>query len=822
MTCCTYKEKVVRKVWALLLTIISTFLAVTQQIAIAQEVPPVLEFPQSGLDNTTTYRGYTTRFFQDTEGNTLQIYIKQNSGRVVNIWADAANESISFSARDGDEDQPASLTWDSPSAKLTAEGKMRYVEYSLISKKTTLELGHFVLNTMRLERDFQYFKKHLQPFDAEPFIPKELPELMKNLERLPKGVRARHLRLLKATNLDELRSRLVPQLERNSKSRVLVEQITFDGKNHLSLEIHVDSNQATIDASQDKILIRSLRSQPIKLTVKVGTDSPSLTPLRSKDIFNSAFFRFSEHAKSERLARQVKSMELLSSREKLMAGIPNYATYFGRDMMMSALMLAPVLKPAMLEHVIASVLKKLTPTGEVSHEEGLGGQAIRENTAKYNKLITEYLQFKTDNVSAKKNLADAENLLEKLQRVTENYHMVDDDFQLPALTALYLMSLEIPNTRKREFLRSPISSEDETTRLTLLLWNLDYVANISSSYVENPAPKNLISFRKLDEHRWHSGSWRDSAVGYANGRYAMDINTIWVPKALESIKKIFATLREIGISTDGLQIFDPQMAGTKLREYAQSSAALDQAIKTWSRAVQHFEVRLSAQEVQRRIRAKLDWLSTEERAYWETVIARGDAGKQDIEFLGISLDEKGQPIPVVHTDVATWLFLNNFTEEILRGEMKPEDVLGRLKMFVVPYPVGLFLEGIGPAVANDVYASLGVWENFKRDLYHSPRVIWGREVNLLFLGLAKQILAAYDAEGRIKDANLGPYVQELRAILEKTLVAVEASGLKHNELWSYRIERERLVPARYATTTDIQLWNLTDLAVQFMLERLKM
>ncbi len=545
---------------ALLLVITGLILMTTNSTAIAQEVHPVLEFPEVGLDDTATYRGYTTRFFQDSEGNTLQVYIKQNEGRVVHVWADAANESISFTARDGDEDQLASLTWDSAEAKLISNGKMRYVEYSLIANKTTLELGHFVLNTMRLERDFQYFKKHLQPFDAEPLIPKELPELIKNLERLPEDVRARHLRLLKATTFDELRSRLVPQIERKSQSRVLVEQITFDGKNHLSLEIHVDSNQATIDASQDRILIRSLRSQPVKLTLKIGTDSPSLTPLRSKDIFNNDFFRFYEHAKSERLARQVKSMELLSSQEKLMAGIPNYATYFGRDMMMSALMLEPVLKPAMLEHVIASVLKKLTPTGEVSHEEGLGGQAIRENSAKYNKLITEYLQFKTENASTKKILADAENLLENLQKVTENYHMVDDDFQLPVLTARYLMSPDIPNTRKREFLQSPISSKDETTRLRLLLWNLDYVAGVSSPYVENPVPENLISFRKLDEHRWHAGSWRDSAVGYANGRYAMDINTIWVPKALESIKRIFVTLREIGISIDGLQVFDPQMA----------------------------------------------------------------------------------------------------------------------------------------------------------------------------------------------------------------------------------------------------------------------
>ncbi len=127
MTCCTYKEKVALKIWALLLVITGLILMTTNSTAMAQEVHPVLEFPEVGLDDTATYRGYTTRFFQDSEGNTLQIYIKQEEGRVVNLWADAANESISFTVRDG-EGQPASLTWDSLAAKLTAEGKMRYVE----------------------------------------------------------------------------------------------------------------------------------------------------------------------------------------------------------------------------------------------------------------------------------------------------------------------------------------------------------------------------------------------------------------------------------------------------------------------------------------------------------------------------------------------------------------------------------------------------------------------------------------------------------------------------------------------------------------------
>ena len=203
------------------------------------------------------------------------------------------------------------------------------------------------------------------------------------------------------------------------------------------------------------------------------------------------------------------------------------------------------------------------------------------------------------------------------------------------------------------------------------------------------------------------------------------------------------------------------------------------------------------------------------------VLAKIGGQKQSIDFLAISLDEKGRPIPLPHTDIATWLFLESLTERIINGEIKSEAVLERLQMFVTPYPVGLFLEGVGPVVANDVYASPDIWEKFENDLYHSPRVIWGREVNLFFLGLAKQIMAAYDSAGQIKEASLDSYVQELRAILKKTLTAVEASGLKHNELWSYRIEGGKLLPVRYATTTDIQLWNLTNLAVQFLLERLK-
>jgi hypothetical protein len=87
-------------------------------------------------------------------------------------------------------------------------------------------------------------------------------------------------------------------------------------------------------------------------------------------------------------------------------------------------------------------------------------------------------------------------------------------------------------------------------------------------------------------------------------------------------------------------------------------------------------------------------------------------------------------------------------------------------------------------------------------------------VNLLFLGLANRITAAAG------DPALGSYVAALEDALERTTKAVDASGLSYNELWSYRIAGDRLLPVRYGTSSDVQLWNTTDLAVEFVLSQL--
>ena len=173
-----------------------------------------------------------------------------------------------------------------------------------------------------------------------------------------------------------------------------------------------------------------------------------------------------------------------------------------------------------------------------------------------------------------------------------------------------------------------------------------------------------------------------------------------------------------------------------------------------------------------------------------------------LEFLAVSLNAAGRPIRIANTDPAMALYLQDLPEARVRRD---------LDVFMRPYPVGLFVARLGPVVANDAYASPAIWEAFRKDQYHSPGVVWGREVNLFFLALAKQIGS---------QASSPSHVAQLNAALRQTLDAVEASGLSHNELWSYRIVNGELAPVRYGSSSDIQLWNLTNLAVQFRLSQL--
>jgi hypothetical protein len=805
---------------------------------------PVLEFPETGLDDLAAYEGYKTRFFRDANGNTLQVYLNTRDGRVVHVWANAANESAAFTVRDT-TGSPASIAWGGPEADTRSDGTNRSVRHLLAAEVGALEIGWFLLGTMRQERDFQYMRWHERPYTDPPFILTELTELISSMERLPADERTRHLALLDANDIAELQSRLEPRVELTADETswsVFVEHTSLDGRNHLTLELRGDPSVATATLSEGRVSIRPSSNERVEFSATVITDADALTPLGRERLFNDAFEDYHERQRRtadsigqisvgepasdpwltgfRRFERQVLGLELLSSEEKLLASLPNYATYFGRDQMMSALMLEPISSVDLQELVIASVLRKLSPTGNASHEEALGGQAIRENAAEYSALIHAWEEAEgNDPDRAAAQLARARERLANLPAVRENYRMVDDDFQLPILVARYLSRSDVPPERKRRFLTSAAGRTQ--SHLDALVRNLAFVTDLARPYAEQPSVANLVSFFHRDDEGWLPGSWRDSRAGYGGGRFAMDVNAVWVPNALEAIANILRAVEQLGLSVEDAVARVPG-GGMTIADYARDPALLDAAIATWHGARKRFEVHLSSDEIRRRVNASLQPLSRAEREFWQRRLTERDVTQRPLSFLALSLDSGGQPVAAVNTDPATALFLGDYTEEILQEASDPTTILEMLDAIMRPYPVGLFIEGLGPVVVNDAYASPEVQQRFREDLYHSPRVVWGREVNLLLLGLAHQIRSAYDASGQLRDESeaFQVYVAELRRALERTEDAVEASGLSNNELWSYRIDGSSLRPVRYGTSSDIQLWNVTDLAVRFLMDGL--
>src|SRR5213596_1014829 len=604
------------------------------QTATQDTVPPYLAFPDPGLDDPAAYEGYATRVYQDASHNAFQVYLKGNTGRVVNLWADAANESVGFTVRDS-SGRPAELAWGSSGAVVTGSARTRSVSYAL-ELPSTVRVGLFLLGSMRVERDFQYAGRDSLPLGTPAFPQSELAELIDHIAKLKTPERARHLSLLGVKTVDALRARLAPSIVLNpslplSASRrggrgvrtdttwtVEVEQPSLDGKNHLWLALEGDARETVPTLSGSIVTVRRPAGGPVRLTVRVTTDAPALVPLGRAEIFNEDFQRFAAQVRadtahpltSRRLEREVRGVELLCYREKLMAGLPNFATYFGRDMLVTALLMQPVWAPAMSEHVVASALGKLSPTGDVSHEEALGGQAIRENAAEYNRLVSTG------------QLARARALLAHLATTRENYIMVDDDFQLPVVAARYLADPRVPADRKRGFLRTG-------QHLARLVSNLAFVVRTAAPYARDPVATNLVSFPRAPDGHWISASWRDSRAGYGSGRFAMDVNVIWVPHALEGVGTILDALKQLGVT--------PVIREQPLAAFARDRAALRRAIAVWRGAERHFRVAIG--DVGRPVRDRLRWLPQAEGEYWSGVMHRTGLPADTLRFLALSLDE---------------------------------------------------------------------------------------------------------------------------------------------------------------------------------------
>lgn len=98
---------------------------------------------------------------------------------------------------------------------------------------------------------------------------------------------------------------------------------------------------------------------------------PQLSQMRPEDLLNSESQGLITESPD-----QVAALSFLSYSEKLLAGAWTYLTYFGRDSMISALLLEPILssgKNSSMEAVIGAALERVNRSdGAVCHQESIG------------------------------------------------------------------------------------------------------------------------------------------------------------------------------------------------------------------------------------------------------------------------------------------------------------------------------------------------------------------------------------------------------------------------------------------------------------------
>jgi hypothetical protein len=406
-------------------------------------VAPVLAFPEAGLDDTAAYQGYQTRLFRDAAGNTVQVYLDARQGRVVHVLADAENASAGLTARDT-AGRPLGLRWDGAGATVSRTGRRRVLEYQLAADAPAVALGQLLLGSMRVERDFQYDAaqgRGARSLAGRAYAVAEIDRLVDALGRLEPAEQRRHLALVGARDVAALRARLVPAVSARTAGATWtarVVQPSLDGRDTVVLEVAADARRVDATAAGDSLVLRARGGgRAVPFTVRVATTGAALTPMSRAEIFRPEFLAFLAAARRDTaggrgrlMERQARGVELLASREKLMAGLPTYATYFGRDLMVSALMMRDVWRPEVLEAVVGSVLRNLAPDGQVSHEEALGGQAVREAAAEYGDLLARRDRARAggDGRGADSLLAAARAVLADARRTRQNYHMVDDEF----------------------------------------------------------------------------------------------------------------------------------------------------------------------------------------------------------------------------------------------------------------------------------------------------------------------------------------------------------------------------------------------------------
>jgi len=525
--------------------------------------------------------------------------------------------------------------------------------------------------------------------------------------------------------------------------------------------------QVRVEHREEGWSLRSAAPFELRLVAEVPAAPLSVTP--PEELFTAEALALED----PRSHAAMRGLAFLAPREKFMAGSWRFLTYFGRDTLLSLMLLDPALTPGAYVRGVQSVLARLSPTGQVAHEEDLGPWAERRRVA--GELFGVVLPRSGQALSPE--------AIRDLYRPIHDYKMVDDDFLLaPALARLAERS---PQTLCELF------ADPEALRQVML--NFGHVLASAEPYGQESSWRRTVALYPGES----VGEWRDSNEGLGGGRHPMNVNAVLVPAALRAIVAVLDSLPEPQRET-----CRKSLPGA--RERAAGLA------RVWEGARQDYLVRLEPAQIRARLSRFLEQgpLTPSERNFYRSLPVEGvrlgdflegaPALEGGLEFPALALDAEGRKLAIMNSDVSFELFL---------GEPSADRVGMALRLLELPYPVGL-RTGVGPVVANAACSpDPGHWETLGRGAYHGA-VVWSWQSAMLRAGLAR-LLPRF----RQQDPALA---QRMETVLADLAASQERAGdLAASELWTFEVESGswQAIPFGTGTATSgdesnpVQLWS---------------
>jgi hypothetical protein len=520
------------------------------------------------------------------------------------------------------------------------------------------------------------------------------------------------------------------------RDRLTWERDRLDGAAGYRLSIEA-ANGDVVEAKR----LHTGSSSLLRLRITAVTGETPLTPIPAGELLTS-------RAGLDLRARQV--LTFLSYREKFLAGSWRFNTYFGRDTLMSMALLGPALQPRAIEDGIGSVLERLSPDGEVAHEEEVGEFAVLRNREAHGSPRGE---------------------------PRYDYGMIDGSFLLPIVLEEWL--LDDPRGRRRATIFLATRTASGETYGQVMMRNLHWILAQTTPFARDPVPGNLISIKSGR----NTGQWRDSEQGLGGGRYPYDVNVALVPAALDSIQRLHAS---------GL------LARYGTIPQRQRLAESQKQLRIWERyAPVFFEVQVSPDDA----RAAVSRYASRVGIH-TALLSRPLPANEPLRFDALSLDAAAHPIPIMHSDVGfTLLFGNPTSAQLARA-------LGAITR---QFPEGLWTP-IGVMVASPAFAGDLLQGEFGRSAYHGT-VVWSWQQAVLAAGLERQ-LARPDVPDELREelararALLWAAIDAASSFRSSELWSWSFSG------GCYRIEPFGASSADVDESNAAQLWSTVFLAIR--------